>query len=284
MGETIQPGEEYVKPQLEAVPDEPPNADKIKYLEKEIKRLKELEGLEKNIALAKEKERLEQLNKKVDLEKTETRAKYLAAPPVADFNPDSSQIKAIKEKYQDDAELNARPTAEKKQEKGWKGFLSKLLKREQPQEKNTESIPEKLSQFQDLVKELPKEAQKDGLAEYLAYVFESTEEAKNLLSGPHSYDGKGWREGYLAYNKVDHINTEGNTPDEPGKERLIHAVEQRRIAQTERRPALISSMKRMEKLADVEPPIKAFQEAFGDKQSENEDLIEHAEQQDTAVA
>jgi len=243
-------------------------AEQKKRLQEQIKELEKAEA--QQAELAKTKKQAENLEQ-VKIAREKETAKYLAQPPVAEFNPDENQVKTIKDRLQEDVQLRERH-GQQTQEKvtGWKRFVSKWKKKGQKEKGQETEVAnqEKLSQFQDLVKQLPQEAQKDGMAEYLAFVFESPEEAINLLAGPHRHDGKAWREGTLSYKSFDHIPTKETSKMEPSTRRALLANEPRRKAQVERRPAIISAMKIMERRANVEPPIEIFQQAFAEKPTE----------------
>jgi len=266
--ENIQPQPDRVEPQTDIVPDMNtiPRAEHMALLNKEIERLKDLEQKE-----AKEKERQEQVKlveqKQIDQEKIN--AEYLAKPAV-DFNPDKKQVAQLKKEVMKHLTV----VAERGQEttKGWKKFIPGFKLKEQlkmNQVADTE-VQEKLSQFQELVNKLPKESQKDGMAEYLAYVFKSPEEAINLLAGSHRHNGKEWRKGTLAYKSVDHINLGREEPKKPGDARLAYHNAQRMEAQAKRRPEIVRVMQSLETMVGLEPPITTFQEVFGEKRLEQD--------------
>ena len=271
MAETIQPHQEEAQP-IQAQPESESVEPPISRAEQRALLLKELERIEKSEQ--KEKQEAEERKHQEKIEETQIaqekeKAEYLAKPAV-DFNPTKKQVTLLQKQVRKQLQVLEEHGVEKP--KTWKKWIPGWKAKDQMKtyQEVDQTVEEKISTFKKLVNQLPKDLQKNGMSEYLAFVFESPEEAVNLLAGPHSHDGKGWREGKLAYKSVDHIKLNKEKPTEPGHDQLAYNTSQRLVAQTRRRPKIILMMKELEAMAGVEPPITAFQKAFGEKRVDKE--------------
>jgi len=196
-------------------------------------------------------------------ERLATRAREeaeLRAQPMAEFEPDQTQVEKLQTMYARTRKINMpEPTRIQRWTPGWEKRTRERVTRE-AEEANTE----RLKTFEKFVQTLPPEAQKDGLAEYLGTVFETPQEAVNLLAGEHAYGGRKWKEGTLSYKAFDHIDLPGE-PTEAGEEKAKWGIERQRQA-VQRRQTIVSGMKQVLNETGLEPPIDMFQAAFAEKE------------------
>jgi len=202
-----------------------------------------------------------------------TRAKEeaeLRAQPMTEFEPDQKQIETLRTMYSRTSKINMpEPSRLQRLIPGWEKRTRERVTREAE-----EANAEKLELFQEFVKRLPPEAQKDGLAEYLGTVFDTPQEAVNLLAGEHAYGGRKWKEGTLSYKAFDHIQLP-DEPAEPGEEKAKWGLERQRQA-VMRRSTIVSGMKQILNETGLEPPIDMFQQAFAEKQPEEAEVTRAA--------